>query len=335
MIKTKEFIEFLEDDKRQILSLKYDNLLKINAIDEETGENIPGVSYIGYVSLAKGVTPFSNYEKTEILGIYDGKKKRLYYKTIAAVRLNDNNLRNVLDKIGAISFKSLDRIVKKAIDKELNSIYEETFVKRAIECRTDPEDEVKKTFMDQITEGFFKTGTTVYGKDNEYITNLDAYDYVKLVEDKEYVSELVNDYLSSEGSLYNNKTNLDINIEKYINNQAKLKFERNIELSDEDEMILSLLKNISKVKNARTVKVVYEQGHKSIDLDLDVDELKRHNYRSLVYNNYAFSSYTIKTRKGAEDFSEMFRSKDNPFGDILVKGIKKVTYGRKVLYEVK
>ena len=226
-------------------------------------------------------------------------------------------------------------MVKKAIDKRLNSIYQETFIKRAIECRTDPEDEFKKAFMDKRMTGFFETGTTVYGKDNEYITDLNAYDYAKLVEDKEYVSELVNDYLSSEGSFYNDKTNLDINIEKYIYNQAKLKFERKIELSDEDEMILSLLKNISKVKNARTVKVVYEQGHNSIDLDLDVDELKNCNYRSLVSNNYAFPSYAIKTRRGASDFTEMFRSKDNPFGYILVKGIKKVTYGRKTLYEVK
>src|SRR5699024_11490212 len=82
--------------------------------------------------------------------------------------------------------------------------------------------------------------------------------------------------------------------------------------SDLDEMILSLLKNISKVKNARTVKVVYEQGHNSVDLDLDVDGLKNCNYRSLVSNNYAFPSYAIKTRRGASDFTEMFRSKDNP-----------------------
>ena len=100
-------------------------------------------------------------------------------------------------------------------------------------------------------------------------------------------------------------------------------------------MILSLLKNISKVDNARTVKVVYEQGHNVVDLDLDVDGLKNCNYRSLVSNNYAFPSYAIKTRRGASDFTEMFRSKDNPFGYILVKGIKKVTYGRKTLYEVK
>lgn len=335
MITTKEFKEFLEEDERQILVLKNANLLKINAVDEETNENIANISYICYVDFAIGATPLSNYEETKLIGLYDKANQQFYYHRIYSIYEFTQAFDKVAKELGAISFKSLDRIVKKAIDKELNSIYEETFVKRAIECRTDPEDEVKKTFMDQITEGFFKTGTTVYGKDNEYITNLDAYDYVKLVEDKEYVSELVNDYLLSEGSLHNNKTNLDINIEKYINNQAKLKFERNIELSDEDEMILSLFKNISKVKNARTVKVVYEQGHKSIDLDLDVDELKRYNYRSVVYNNYAFSSSAIKTRKGIEDFREMFRSKDNPFGEILIKGIKKVTYGRKTLYEVK
>ena len=32
---------------------------------------------------------------------------------------------------------------------------------------------------------FFETGTTVYGSDNDYLTKLDAYDYVKLVNDKE------------------------------------------------------------------------------------------------------------------------------------------------------
>ena len=189
--------------------------------------------------------------------------------------------------------------------------------------------------MDKVMTSFFETGTTVYGKDNEYITDLNAYDYVKLVNDKEYVRELVDNYLSSKGSFVSDKTNLDINIEKYIDNQVKLKVERNIKLSDEDEMILSLLKNISMVKNARTVKVVYEQGHNVVDLDLDVDGLKNCNYRSLVSNNYAFPSYAIKTRRGASDFTEMFRSKDNPFGYILVKGIKKVTYGRKTLYEVK
>lgn len=335
MVTTKEFKAFLEDNERQILALKNANLLKINAIDEETNENIANISYICYVDFAIGATPLSNYEETKLIGLYDKANQQFYYHRIYSIYEFNQAFDKVAKELGAISFKSLDRIVKKAIDKELNSIYEETFVKRAIECRTDPEDEVKKTFMDQITEGFFKTGTTVYGKDNEYITNLDAYDYVKLVNDKEYVRELVDNYLSSKGSFVSDKTNLDINIEKYINNQAKLKFERNIELSDEDEMILSLFKNISKVKNARTVKVAYEQGHKSIDLDLDVDELKRYNYRSVVYNNYAFSSSAIKTRKGTEDFREMFRSKDNPFGEILIKGIKKVTYGRKTLYEVK
>ena len=187
--------------------------------------------------------------------------------------------------------------------------------------------------MDKVITSFFEIGTTVYGSDNDYLTKLDAYDYVKLVNDKEYVSELVMDYLSSKGG-WSDKTNLDINIEKHIYNQAKLKFERNIELNDEDEMILSLLKNISKIENARTVKAEYEQGHKSMDLDLNVDGLKNCSYHNLVSNNYAFPSYAIKTRNRESDFREMFRSEDNPFGGILVKGIKKVTYGRKTLYEV-
>lgn len=332
MITTKEFTAFLEDDTRQILALKYDNLLKINAIDEETGENIPGVSYIGYVSLAKGVTPFSNYEKTEILGIYDGKNKRLYYKTIAAVRLNDNNLRNILDEIGAINFTNLDRMVKKAINRQLKEVYQNLDIKKIVESRTDPEEEFKQEFMNRRINDFFATGVKVYGKDSEYLTDLNAYDYVKLIVDKEYTSELAMKYLSSEG-MFSDKTNLELNTEKYIYNQVKLKFERNIELSDNDKIILNLFENISKVDNARTVKMTYKQGHKSVELNIDVDTLKGYNYRSLVSNNYAFSNYVIKTKRSTNDFREMFRSKDNPVGNILVKGIKKVTYGRKVLYE--
>ena len=335
MITTKEFTEFLKDDERQILALKNANLLKINAIDEETNENIANLSYICYVDFAIGATPLSDSEKTRLIGIYDKANKQFYYHRIYSIYEFTQAFDKVAKEVGATNFKSLNRMVKKAIDKELNSIYEETFIKRAIECRKDPRDEFKKAFMDKRMTGFFETGTTVYGKDNEYITDLNAYDYVKLINDKGYVSKLVEDYLSSKGSFVSDKTNLDINIEKYINNQVKLKVERNIKLSDEDEMILSLLKNISKVENARTVKVVYEQGHNSIDLDLDVDELKNCNYRSLVSNNYAFPSYAIKTRRGTDDFTKIFRSKDNPFGYILVKGIKKVTYGRKTLYEVK
>lgn len=334
MITTKEFTAFLEDDKRQILALKHDNLLKINAIDEETGENIPGVSYIGYVSLAMGVTPFSNYEKTEILGIYDGKKKRLYYKTIATVRLNDNNLRNVLDEIGAINFTSLNRMVKKEIDRQLKEVYQDLDIEKIVERRTDPEEEFKQKFMNRRINDFFATGVKVYGKDSEYLTELTAYDYVKLIEDKEYTSELAMKYLLSK-DMFSDKTNLELNTEKYIYNQVKLKFERNIELSDNDKIILNLFETISKVDNARTVKMTYEQGHKSVELNIDVDTLKRYNYLSLVFNNYAFSSSAIKTMKGASDFRKMFMSEDNPFGDILVKGIKKVTYGRKTLYEVK
>lgn len=334
MITTKEFTAFLEDDKRQILALKHDNLLKINAIDEETGENIPGVSYIGYVSLAMGVTPFSNYEKTEILGIYDGKKKRLYYKTIATVRLNDNNLRNILDEIGAINFTSLNRMVKKEIDRQLKEVYQDLDIEKIVERRTDPEEEFKQKFMNRRINDFFATGVKVYGKDSEYLTELTAYDYVKLIEDKEYTSELAMKYLLSK-DMFSDKTNLELNTEKYIYNQVKLKFERNIELSDNDKIILNLFENVSKVDNARTVKMTYEQGHKSVELNIDVDTLKRYNYLSLVFNNYAFSSSVIKTMKGASDFRKMFRSEDNPFGDILVKGIKKVTYGRKTLYEVK
>lgn len=335
MITTKEFKAFLEDDERQILALKNGNVLKLKAVDEETGENIANISYICYVGYAIGATPLSKYNKNELLGLYDKSKQQFYYHRIYSMFEFNPEFNKVLEELGAINFKNLNRMVKKAIDKELNSIYEETFVKRVIESRTDPEEEFKKAFMDKVMTSFFETGTTVYGKDNEYITDLNAYDYVKLVNDKEYVSELVDNYLSSKGSFVSDKTNLDINIEKYIDNQVKLKVERNIKLSDEDEMILSLLKNISKVKNARTVKVVYEQGHNVVDLDLDVDGLKNCNYRSLVSNNYAFPSYAIKTRRGASDFTEMFRSKDNPFGYILVKGIKKVTYGRKTLYEVK
>lgn len=335
MITTKEFKTFLEDNERQILALKNANLLKINAVDEETNENIANISYICYVDFAIGATPLSNYEKTKLIGLYDKANQQFYYHRIYSIYEFNQAFDKVAKELGAINFKNLNRMVKKAIDKELNSIYEETFVKRVIESRTDPEEEFKKAFMDKRMTSFFETGTTVYGKDNEYITDLNAYDYVKLVNDKGYISELVDNYLSSKGSFVSDKTNLDINIEKYIDNQVKLKVERNIKLSDEDEMILSLLKNISKVKNARTVKVVYEQGHNSVDLDLDVDGLKNCNYRSLVSNNYAFPSYAIKTRRGASDFTEMFRSKDNPFGYILVKGIKKVTYGRKTLYEVK
>lgn len=335
MITTKEFIEFLEDDTRQILALKKANLLKINAIDEETNENIANISYICYVDFAIGATPLSNYEKTKLIGLYDKANQQFYYHRIYSIYEFTQVFDKVAKEVGAISFKSLNRIVKKAIDKRLNSIYEETFVKRAIECRKDPEEEFKKAFMDKVITSFFETGTTVYGSDNDYLTKLDAYDYVKLVNDKEYVSELVDNYLSSKGSFVSDKTNLDINIEKHIYNQAKLKFERNIELNDEDEMILSFLKNISKVKNARTVKVVYEQGHNVVNLDLDVDQLRNCNYRNLVFRNYAFSSYAIKTRKEENYFRQMFRSEDNPFSDILVKGIKKVTYGRKTLYEVK
>ena len=333
MITTKKITAFLEDDTKQILALKNANLLKINAIDEETGENIANISYICYVGYAIGATPLSKYNETELLGLYDKSKQQFYYRRIYSMFEFNPEFNKVLEELGAINFTNLDRMVKKAIDKRLNSIYEETFIKRAIECRKDPRDEFKKAFMNQRMTSFFETGTTVYGSDNDYLTKLDAYDYVKLVNDKEYVSELVMDYLSSKGG-WSDKTNLDINIEKHIYNQAKLKFERNIELNDEDEMILSLLKNISKIENARTVKVEYEQGHKSVDLDLNVDGLKNCSYHNLVSNNYAFPSYAIKTRKEENYFRQMFRSEDNPFSDILVKGIKKVTYGRKTLYEV-
>lgn len=262
------------------------------------------------------------------------RKKRLYYKTIAAVRLNDNNLRNVLDEIGAINFTSLNRMVKKEIDRQLKEVYQDLDIEKIVERRTDPEEEFKQKFMNRRINDFFATGVKVYGKDSEYLTELTAYDYVKLIEDKEYTSELAMKYLSSK-DMFSDKTNLELNTEKYIYNQVKLKFERNIELSDNDKIILNLFENISKVDNARTVKMTYKQGHKSVELNIDVDTLKRYNYLSLVFNNYAFSSSAIKTMKGASDFRKMFRSEDNPFGDILVKGIKKVTYGRKTLYEVK
>src|SRR5699024_2480308 len=239
--------------------------------------NVTGVQtcalpiYICYVDFAIGATPLSNYEKTKLIGLYDKANQQFYYHRIYSIYEFNQAFDKVAKELGAINFKNLNRMVKKAIDKELNSIYEETFVKRVIESRTDPEEEFKKAFMDKRMTSFVETGTTVYGKDNEYITDLNAYDYVKLVNDKGYISELVDNYLSSKGSFVSDKTNLDINIEKYIDNQVKLKVERNIKLSDEDEMILSLLKNISKVGNARTVKVVYEQGHNVVDLDLDVD----------------------------------------------------------------
>lgn len=333
MITTKEFKEFLEEDERQILALKNANLLKINAVDEETNENIANISYICYVDFAIGATPFSNYEKTKLIGLYDKANQQFYYHRIYSIYEFTQAFDKVAKELGAISFESLNRMVKKEIDRQLKEVYQDLDIEKIVESRTDTEDEFKKSFMNQRIKAFFETETTVYGKDNEYITNLDAYDYVKLVNDKEYTSELAMKYLSSKSS-FSDKTNLELNIEKYINNQTKLKFERNIELSDEDEMILSLFKNISKVKNARTVKVAYEQGHKSVELNINVYTLKRYNYRNMVFKNYAFPSYVIKTRKAENDFRQMFRSEDNPFSDILVKGIKKVTYGRKTLYEV-
>lgn len=333
MITTKKFTAFLEDDTRQILVLKNGNLLKINAVDEETNENIANISYICYVGYAIGATPLSKYNETELLGLYDRDKQQFYYRKIYSLAEFNPEFDKVVKEVGAISFESLNRMVKKEIDRQLKEVYQDLDIEKIVERRTDTEDEFKKSFMNQRIKAFFETETTVYGKDNEYIINPNAYDYVKLVNDKEYTSELAMKYLSSESS-FTDKTNLELNIEKYINNQVKLKFERNIELNDNDKIILSLFKNISKVKNARTVKVAYEQGHKSVELNINVDTLKRYNYRNLVFNNYAFPSYVIKTGKAENDFRQMFKSEDNPFSNILVKGIKKVTYGRKTLYEV-
>ncbi|MGI7383641.1 hypothetical protein ACNF9X_07200 [Campylobacter jejuni] len=334
MITTKEFKEFLEEDERQILALKNANLLKINAVDEETNENIANISYICYVDFAIGATPLSNYEKTKLIGLYDKANQQFYYHRIYSIYEFTQAFDKVAKELGAISFESLDRMVKKEIDRQLKEVYQDLDIKKIVESRTDTEDEFKKSFMNQRIKAFFETETTVYGKDNEYIINPNAYDYVKLVNDKKYTSNLAMKYLSSK-SLFADKTNLELNIEKYIYNQVKLKFERKIKLNDEDEMVLSLLKNISKVESARTVKIVYEQEHKSMNLELDVDKLRIYNYRNLVFNNYAFPSYVIKTRKAENVFRQIFRSEGNPFSNILVKGIKKVTYGRKTLYEVK
>lgn len=334
MITTKKFTEFLEDDTRQILVLKNGNLLKINAIDEETGKSIVNISYICYVGYAIGATPLSKYNETELLGLYDRDKQQFYYRKIYSLAEFNPEFDKVVKEVGTISFESLDRMVKKEIDRQLKEVYQDLDIEKIVESRTDPKDEFKKSFMNQRIKAFFETETTVYGKDNEYKINPNAYDYVKLVNDKGYTSDLAMKYLSRKGSFPSDKTNLELNTEKYIYNQVKLKFERNIELNDNDKIILSLLKNISKVESARTVKVVYEQEHKIVDLNLDVDGLRNCTYRNLVFNNYAFPSYVIKTRKAENDFREMFRSEDNPFGGILVKGIKKVTYGRKTLYEV-
>ena len=332
MITTKKITEFLEDDTRQILVLKNGNLLKINAIDEETGKSIVNISYICYVGYAIGATPLSKYNETELLGLYDRDKQQFYYRKIYSLAEFNPEFDKVVKEVGAISFESLNRMVKKEIDRQLKEVYQDLNIEKIVESRTDTEDEFKKSFMNQRIKAFFETETTVYGKDNEYIINPNAYDYVQLVNDKEYTSELAMKYLSSKSS-FSDKTNLELNIEKYIYNQVKLKFERKIKLNDEDEMVLSLLKNISKVESARTVKVVYEQEHKSMNLELDADKLRIYDYRNLVFNNYAFPSHVIKTRKTENDFRETFRSEDNPFSNILVKGIKKVTYGRKTLYE--
>ena len=168
MITTKEFTAFLEDDERQILALKNGNVLKLKAVDEETNENIENISYICYVGYAIGATPLSKYNETELLGLYDKSKQQFYYRRIYSIFEFNPEFNKVLEELGATNFKNLNRIVKKAIDKELNSIYEETFVKRVIESRTDPEEEFKKAFMDKVMTSFFETGTTVMVK----ITNI-------------------------------------------------------------------------------------------------------------------------------------------------------------------
>ena len=121
MITVNELQNFLEDNERQILAMDNANLLKINAIDEETGVNIPGISYICYVALPV-VTPVSQYSSingTDLLGIYDKENKKLYYKRISSLILNDK-LKSVVDEIGSINFKNLYRLVVKEAEEKSN-----------------------------------------------------------------------------------------------------------------------------------------------------------------------------------------------------------------------
>ena len=139
-------------------------------------------------------------------------------------------------------------------------------------------------------------------------------------------------YLSSKHWDWSDKTSLEVNIEAYIYRQAKLNYNRNISLNNDDKRLLELLMSVSKAKNARTVKVTYEQGEKSTEVTVNVDEMKWEY--DCTNNGYDFSNYAITTGKEARKFSKSFADEENnPFGDILIKNIKKVTYGRKILFE--
>lgn len=330
MITVNELQNFLEDDERQILALDQANLLKINAIDEETGVNIPGISYICCVDWPVGVTPFSKHSTTggtNLLGIYDNKNKKLYYNRIPTFTLDDD-LKNIVDEIRGIKFKKLYRLVEKEVDKILQKEYQSLRVQKQIENYDYTDRDFKEDFIDQRIKIFFEENVTVYGETKGYELKLTAYDYAKLISNKEYVRNLALRYLSSKGW---SKSNLEVNIETYIYKQAKLNYNRNISLNDDDKQLLELLMSVSKAKNARTVKLTYKQGEKLTEVTVNVAEIIRSHDSS---NGYSFSNYAITIGKEARKFSKSFTDEENnPFGNILIKNIKRVTYGKKVLFE--
>ena len=334
MITVNELQNFLEDNERQILAMDRMNLLKINAIDEETGVNIPGISYICCVDWPVGVTPFSKYSTTNgtnLLGIYDKENKKLYYKRISSLILNDK-LKSVVDEIGSINFKNLYRLVVKEVDKILQKEYKSLRVQKQIENYNYKNSDFKKSFIEQRIEAFFEKGVTVYGKNKDYELKLTAYDYSKLISDKKYAKDLAMRYLFNKPE-YRDVTNFEVNIEDYIYRQAKLNFNRNINLNDDDKKLMSLFKGISEANNARTVKIEYQQGNKSTEITVNVDEIRRRYDHS---DGYSFSEYVITTMKATDKFYKDFKDEeDNRLGHILLKGIKKVKYGRKVLFEEK
>ena len=334
MITVNELQNFLENNERQILAMDNANLLKINAIDEETGVNIPGISYICYVALPVGVTPVSQYSSingTDLLGIYDKENKKLYYKRISSLILNDK-LKSVVDEIGSINFKNLYRLVVKEVDKILQKEYKSLRVQKQIENYNYKNSDFKKSFIEQRIEAFFEKGVTVYGKNKDYELKLTAYDYAKLISDKKYAKDLAMRYLFNKPE-YRDVTNFEVNIEDYIYRQAKLNFNRNINLNDNDKKLMSLFKGISEANNARTIKSEYQKGNKSTEITVNIDEMRQQYDYS---DGYCFSNYAITTLKAAKKFEKDFRDEeDNRFGDILLKGIKKVKYGRKVLFEEK
>ena len=330
MITVNELQDFLEDDERQILALDQANLLKINAIDEETGVNIPGISYICCVDWPVGVTPFSKHSTTggtNLLGIYDNKNKKLYHNRIPTFTLDDD-LKKIVDEIRGIKFKKLCRLVEKEVDKILQKEYQSLRVQKQIENYDYTDRDFKEDFIDQRIKNFFEENVTVYGETKGYELKLTAYDYAKLISNKEYVRNLALRYLSSKGW---SKSNLEVNIETYIYKQAKLNYNRNISLNDDDKQLLELLMSVSKAKNARTVKLTYKQGEKLTEVTVNVAEIIRSHDSS---NGYSFSNYAITIGKEARKFSKSFTDEENnPFGNILIKNIKRVTYGKKVLFE--